>query len=96
MTNFSKYDVYVTVDEHTEAIDHCTLQWDKRRGVLYVHALDGHTILRVCRLPQPKYTTKSLLSKGRIDITHMFGASLPGEKNEYSRTSTFTKPQIRY
>lgn len=33
-------------------IEHCRLEWDKRRGVLYVHNDDnGTTVLRVQGLP---------------------------------------------
>lgn len=39
-------------DASTEILENCQLEWDKRRGVLYVHNKDtGLTVLRICRLP---------------------------------------------
>lgn len=57
----------------------CQLEWDKKRGVLYVHNKDtGATILRVCRIPACNLTVT--LSDGQIDITHMHGIALPYEE----------------
>lgn len=62
-----------------EIIQNCQLEWDKRRGVIYVHNKDtGHTLLRICKLPtNPRWGT---LTEGQIDITGPFDhISLPSE-----------------
>ncbi len=47
-------------------LSNCTLEWDKRRGVLYVHNNEtGSTVLRVCSL-RPKEDDFPL---EQIDIT---------------------------
>jgi hypothetical protein len=35
-----------------EIVERCTLEWDRYRGVLYVHNRDGRTILRIQYLDQ--------------------------------------------
>jgi len=57
-------------DNDSEIIENCQLQWDKRRGVLYVHNRDtGATVLRISRLPE----SKDKLTTGQmIDITGPF------------------------
>jgi len=48
------------------------LQIDTDRGVIYFHTTEGHTALRICRLPTPIPET----SPGNmLDITHMTGAN---------------------
>jgi len=61
-----------------EVIAHCRLEWDKARGVLYVHNCDtGATVLRLCQLKKGAY---GQLADGQIDITGPFRyASYPGE-----------------
>ena len=44
-------------------IDCCEMEMDFERGVIYVHAPDGHTILRICGCPckpEPKDATNKL------------------------------------
>lgn len=48
-----------------EILKDCVLEWDKQRGVLYIHSNDGHTVVRICGL---KRTTMTL-AQGMIDIT---------------------------
>lgn len=62
-----------------EVIENCILEWDKYRGVLYVHNKDtGATILRICRLRIGPKLGK--LAKGQIDLTGPFQyASYPEE-----------------
>ncbi len=61
----------------TEIIEDCQLEWDKRRGVLYVHNRGtGGTVLRICGLD--KSTHGSLANYGHmIDITHPDRVSYP-------------------
>lgn len=61
----------------TETIENCQLEWDKARGVLYVHNKDtGSTVLRVCGLSRDKRIGK-LLPIGQIDITNPERVSYP-------------------
>lgn len=48
-----------------ETIDNCQVEWDKERGVLYVHSSQGITIIRICGMPK----SSMVLSTGSIDIT---------------------------
>lgn len=58
------------IHDTREVLENCQLEWDKRRGVLYVHNKDtGATVLRISRLPQTKAL---LLPMGQIDITGPF------------------------
>lgn len=58
----------------SELLENCILEWDKNRGVLYVHNKDtGATVLRICRLPHGGGSLKD----GLIDITIGFGCSMP-------------------
>lgn len=64
----------------TELLKNCQLEWDKSRGVLYVHDRDtGATVLRLCRLS--KEPGLGDLKEGQIDITGPFPlASYPRSK----------------
>ena len=55
----------------TEVIKDCQLEWDRERGVLYVHdKVTGHTVLRICGMPKlPTTWYGSLLDGGSIDVT---------------------------
>lgn len=49
------------------------LEIDHARGVIYFTMDNGHTVLRICRLPQvPKHFDVAL---DMLDITHMHGTS---------------------
>lgn len=54
----------------TELIPDCQVEWDKARGVLYVHnTRTGATIIRIGGLPR----TKARLDTGQIDIAVSYG-----------------------
>lgn len=68
--------------------DHCLLEIDIERGIVYVHSPDGYTILRVCGLDrgtrgQPE-AKKAALEADQIDITVLDGliggSALPGHE----------------
>ena len=41
-----------TEDNNIEKLENCQVEWDKRRGVLYVHNKDtGTSVVRICQLP---------------------------------------------
>ena len=55
-----------------EIVDNCRLEWDKARGVLYVHSGEtGGTILRICRL-EPQPDLPCLQYGHMVDITGPF------------------------
>lgn len=50
-----------------EQIQNCQVEWDKRRGVLYVHNKDtGATVVRISGLPACRDSVT--LAKGMIDV----------------------------
>lgn len=52
------------------------LEFDWRRGVMYFHAIDGRTVLRICQLPKSDYApSKDFM----IDIAHMTGLTYVGK-----------------
>lgn len=54
------------IGQPIQVIEDCQLEWDKHRGVLYVHnAQTGLTVLRVCGLPE----TQNSAELGMIDVT---------------------------
>ena len=58
----------------TEILEDCQLEWDRLRGVLYVHSgTTGGSVLRICGLPIPNSDAPPLDSYGRmIDVTLKF------------------------
>lgn len=63
-----------TATSSTEVVTGCTVEWQKGRGVVYVHAPDGHTVLRICRLKTIEAGSAGSLKQGQIDITVQPGA----------------------
>lgn len=59
------------------------LEVDNNRGVIYFHASDGHTLLRICSLPHPIPDILRGLDSW-LDITHMQGCSWEGQKDDLS------------
>lgn len=58
-----------------EVIEDCQIEWDKNRGVLYVHNREtGMTVIRICGL---KKENVGSLKEGCIDITHPLRVSYP-------------------
>ena len=58
-------------------IDGCQLEWDRNRGVLYVHsAATGGTVLRICGLP-PLDEKETLAYGEMLDITRPKIVGLP-------------------
>ena len=58
----------------TIKIDNCQLEVDVDRGVLYVHSSDGHTLLRVCQIPQrvleQAYDKSVLIWPNTVDVVY--------------------------
>lgn len=60
--------------EPTEVLENCQLEWDKRRGVLYVHNKEtGTTVLRVCSLPKALEKSTLRTPGNMIDVTCSVG-----------------------
>lgn len=54
------FEEQLEVDNGVQVIQGCSVEWDQRRGVLYVHhSVSGRTIVRVSRLP----------ARDRVDLT---------------------------
>ncbi len=58
----------------SEIVDGCSVEFQRSRGVLYVHGPNGATLLRVSQIP----TTETMLDKGGmanqlIDVTDRHG-----------------------
>lgn len=59
-------------------LDNCELQWDRARGVLYVHNKEnGCTVLRIQGLPVPTLETATLAAGKMIDVQVKGNASVP-------------------
>jgi len=55
------------------------LEIDHTRGVIYFHSFeDGHTVLRICRLPTPIPSDSD--SDTFLDITYGYGVNWKGER----------------
>lgn len=67
------------IEPNIEIVESCQLEWDRHRGVLYVHNKDtGHTILRISNLPSQ--SNKCSIGMGCMDVTvghGMRGVSMP-------------------
>jgi hypothetical protein len=61
--------------ETIETIDNCQIEWDKDRGVLYVHSIHGHTLIRICGLDISEST--GCIASGLLDITKPERVSYP-------------------
>lgn len=58
-----------------ELLENCQLEWNKERGVLYIHNKEnGMTVLRMCGLKQ---RDTGSLNEGMIDITRPERVSYP-------------------
>ena len=69
------------MDNNIEVLPECYVEWDRDRGVLYVHNRHtGTTVVRVCGLR--KKVTGSLKPYGHmIDITRPERVSYPEEED---------------
>jgi len=77
-----------------QVIENCTLEWDEKRGVLYVHNKEtGATVLRICRLRTDLPFVK--LSEGQIDLTGPFQFSSYPIKEMNDKDRNMTKIEIR-
>jgi hypothetical protein len=56
------------LDEDKQVLLNCTLEWDRERGVLYVHHVAGTTLLRICGL-RKRPTPNPIMFGQPIDIT---------------------------
>lgn len=63
------------MSEGIELIENCQVEWDRGRGVLYVHNKDtGGSVVRICGLPVPNAGARTLADYGNmIDVTLKFG-----------------------
>lgn len=61
-------------ESKVEVVENCQVEWDKARGVLYVHDKDtGATVIRICRLQRADAAhVLGSLHNGQIDVTGPF------------------------
>ncbi len=53
--------------ENIQVVENCQVEWDKRRGVVYVHNRDtGATVVRISGLPPSRESAN--LTDGQIDV----------------------------
>lgn len=61
-----------------EILDNCQVEWDRIRGVLYVHNNEtGCTVLRVCGLVPDFESNRRLVPGQMIDIAHPENVTYP-------------------
>ena len=67
-----------------ELVENCQLEWDKQRGVLYVHNKDtGATVLRICGLPKARNRGSAARWPDRdINVRAGSAAVYPGQARE--------------
>lgn len=56
-------------ENNIEVLENCQVEWDKRRGVLYVHNKEtGSSVIRICQLPPCKEGVTLRIYGQLIDI----------------------------
>lgn len=65
-------------NERIQIVENCQVEWDKRRGVLYVHNKDtGATIVRICNLPTARDSVNLAQVGQMIDVRASEHTSVP-------------------